>query len=62
VQLIGYGGVLGSFFAVVNAIQAWNNPLRGFFGRVKESIVALACLALIWVAWTMNLFDQSLRF
>ncbi len=61
-QLIGYGGVLGSFFAVVNAIQAWANPLRGFWGRVKESVVAIACLALIWIAWTMNLFDQSLRF
>ncbi len=62
VQLIGYGGVLGSFFVVVNAIQAWNNPMRGFWGRVKESVVALACLALIWIAWTMNLFDQTLRF
>jgi hypothetical protein len=62
VQLIGFGGVLGSFFVVVNAIQAWNNPLRGFWGRVKESVVAVACLALIWIAWTMNLFDQTLRF
>ncbi len=61
-QLIGFGGVLGSFFVVVNAIQAWNNPMRGFWGRVKESAVALACLALIWIAWTMNLFDQTLRF
>ncbi|NOT42795.1 MAG: beta-lactamase family protein [Alphaproteobacteria bacterium] len=61
-QLIGYGGVLGSFFAVVNAIQAWANPMRGFWGRLKESVVALACLALIWIAWTMNLFDQTLRY
>jgi CubicO group peptidase (beta-lactamase class C family) len=62
VQLIGFGGVLGSFFVVVNAIQAWNNPMRGFWGRIKESVVAIACLALIWIAWTMNLFDQTLRF
>jgi CubicO group peptidase (beta-lactamase class C family) len=61
-QLIGFGGVLGSFFVVVNAIQAWNNPLRGFFGRVKETLVALSCVALIWIAWTSNLFDQTLRF
>jgi hypothetical protein len=61
-QLIGFGGVLGSFFVVVNAIQAWYNPMRGFWGRVKESVVALACLALIWIAWTMNLFDQTLMF
>jgi CubicO group peptidase (beta-lactamase class C family) len=62
VQLIGFGGVLGSFFVVVNAIQAWNNPMRGFWGRIKESAVAIACLALIWIAWTMNLFDQTLRY
>jgi len=61
-QLIGFGGVLGSFFVVVNAIQSWNNPMRGFLGRIKESVVAIACLALIWIAWTMNLFDQTLRF
>ena len=61
-QLIGFGGVLGSFFVVVNAIQVWNNDVRGFFGRVKETIVAIACVALIWIAWTMNLFDQTLRF
>ena len=61
-QLIGFGGVLGSFFVVVNAIQAWNNPMRTIWGRIKESIVAIACLALIWIAWTMNLFDQTLRF
>lgn len=61
-QLIGFGGVLGSFFVVVNAIQAWVNPMRGFWGRVKESVVALACLSLIWIAWTMNLFDQTLRY
>lgn len=61
-QLIGYGGVLGSFFVVVNAIQAWNNQMRGFWGRVKETVVALSCIALIWLAWTMNLFDQTLRY
>jgi CubicO group peptidase (beta-lactamase class C family) len=62
VQLIGYAGVLGSFFVVVNAIQVWRNPMRTLWGRLKETIVALACLALIWIAWTMNLFDQSLKF
>jgi CubicO group peptidase (beta-lactamase class C family) len=61
-QFIGLGGALGSFFVVVNAIQAWYNPMRGFWGRVKEGVVAIACLALIWIAWTMNLFDQTLRF
>ncbi len=61
-QLVGFGGVLGSFFVIVNAIQSWFNDLRGFSGRVKETVVALCCVALIWLAWSMNLFDQTLRF
>jgi CubicO group peptidase (beta-lactamase class C family) len=61
-QIIGIAGAIGTIIPIVNAAQSWTNPLRGFFGRLKETAVALSCLALIWFAWTMNLFDQSLRF
>jgi len=61
-QMIGMAGAVGTIIPIVNAAQSWTNPLRGFLGRIKETAVALSCLALIWFAWTMNLFDQSLRF
>jgi CubicO group peptidase (beta-lactamase class C family) len=61
-QLIGIIGAIATIIPIVNAAQSWTNPLRGFVGRLKETAVALSCLALIWFAWTMNLFDQSLRF
>jgi hypothetical protein len=61
-QMIGMAGAAGTLIPIINAAQSWTNPLRGVLGRLKETAVALSCLALIWFAWTMNLFDQSLRF
>jgi hypothetical protein len=61
-QYIGIAGAIGTIIPIWNAAQSWSNPLRGFLGRVKETAVALSCLALIWWAWVMNLFDMSLRY
>lgn len=61
-QYIGIAGAAGTLIALWNAAQSWTNPLRGFLGRLKETAVAASCLALIWFAWTMNLFDLSLRY
>jgi hypothetical protein len=61
-QYIGIAGAIATIIPIVNAAQSWTNPLRGFLGRLKETAVALSCLALIWFAWTMNLFDQSMRY
>ena len=61
-QWIGIVGAVGTIIPIANAAQSWTNPLRGFLGRIKETAVALACLALIWFAWAMNLFDQSMRY
>jgi hypothetical protein len=61
-QYIGIAGAAATIIPIVNALQSWTNPLRGLLGRLKETAVALSCLALIWFAWTMNLFDLSLRY
>lgn len=61
-QLIGIIGAIATIIPIVNAAQSWTNPLRGFLGRLKETAVALSCLAVIWFAWTMNLFEHTLRF
>jgi len=29
---------------------------------LKETAVAASCIAIVWFAWTMNLFDLSLRY
>src|SRR5262249_48227208 len=61
-QLIGIGGSLGAIVAVINAYVAWGSDNRGFFGRVKETIIALACIGFAWFAWSMHLLDLSLRY
>ncbi|MBP6013646.1 MAG: beta-lactamase family protein [Alphaproteobacteria bacterium] len=61
-QYVGIAGAVGALFAVGSAVQSWRSPMRSFFGRLKESIVALAYLGLLWFAWAMNLFDFTLRY
>ena len=61
-QYVGIAAAIGAIFAVASGIQAWRSHMRSFFGRLKESIVALAYVALLWFAWTMNLFDFTLRY
>lgn len=61
-QQIGMIGAAGVLVVLLNVIQAWRNPVRGFWGRVKESLVLAALLGLLWFAWSMNLFDEALRF
>jgi CubicO group peptidase (beta-lactamase class C family) len=61
-QYAGIAGAGGSLIAVYYALRSWRNPLRGFLGRLKETAVAASCLALVWFAWMMSLFDLSLRY
>lgn len=61
-QYIGIGGAVFTLVALWNAAQSWTNPVRGILGRLKETAVALSCVGLLWFAWTMNLFDLSLRY
>jgi len=61
-QQVGIIGAAGVLVVLLNVIQAWSNPVRGFWGRVKESLVLAALAGLLWFAWSMNLFDQALRF
>lgn len=61
-QYIGVAGAAFTLVAIWNAVQSWSNPVRGFMGRLKETAVALSCVGLLWFAWTMNLFDFSLRY
>ena len=61
-QYVGIASAVGALFAVGSAVQSWRSPMRSFFGRLKESIVALAYLGLLWFAWAMNLFDFTLRY
>lgn len=61
-QIIGMAGAALTIVPVANAAQSWWNPLRGLLGRLKETAVAASCLALVWFAWTMNLFHMSGRY
>ncbi len=62
IQYVGIAGAAGSLLVVFNALRAWSSETRGFFGKLKETVVALAAIGFAWFAWTMQLFDLSLRY
>jgi CubicO group peptidase (beta-lactamase class C family) len=61
-QWAGIAGAAGALLAVANAYVAWRSENRWFFGRIKETIVALACVGFAWFAWSMHLLDLGLRY
>jgi len=61
-QYVGIAGAIGALIAVANAVVAWSSENRGFFGRIKETLIALACVGFAWFAWSMHLLDLSLRY
>ncbi|MBI1213913.1 MAG: serine hydrolase [Alphaproteobacteria bacterium] len=61
-QYVGIAGSIGALIAVVNALVAWRSENRSFFGRVKETVIALACVGFAWFAWSMHLLDLGLRY
>jgi CubicO group peptidase (beta-lactamase class C family) len=61
-QLVGWLGVLGSLVALYGAWLSWGTPGRGFWNRIGDSAIALACVAFVWIAFMWNLLHWNVRF
>ena len=61
-QYAGIAGAAGALVAAANAWVAWGSENRGFLGRIKETVLALACIGFAWFAWSMHLLDLGLRY
>lgn len=61
-QQFGFASLGGLLIVAANTVVAWRSDVRGGLGRFKELLVLLSFAALIWFAWTMNMFDTSLKF
>ena len=62
IQSVGIAGALGSVLVVFNAVRAWLSETRGFFGKIKETLIALAAVGFAWFIWAMRLLDLGLRY
>jgi hypothetical protein len=61
-QYAGIAGALGALIAVASAYVAWGSENRSLLGRLKETVIALACVGFAWFAWSMHLLDLGLRY
>jgi hypothetical protein len=62
IQIFGWLGILGTLMAIYNAWQTWRAPQQWWGTRIGNTIIALACLGVIWFAFTWNLFQWSLKY
>jgi CubicO group peptidase (beta-lactamase class C family) len=62
IQLVGWLGVLGTLIALYNAARSWQEPARWLRSRIGDTLIALACLGVIWFVFTWNMLHWSLKY
>ncbi len=62
IQLVGWVGVLGTLIALYNAARSWQEPARWLWSRIGDTLIALACLGVIWFVFTWNMLHWSLKY
>ncbi|HZU45511.1 MAG TPA: serine hydrolase domain-containing protein [Terriglobales bacterium] len=62
IQIVGWLGVLGTIIAIYNAVKSWLEPRPWFWSRIGETLIALACVGVVWFIFTWNLLHWSLKY
>jgi CubicO group peptidase (beta-lactamase class C family) len=62
IQIVGWLGILGTVFALYAALQSWRAPQRWLAARIGDTLIALACLGVVWFVFTWNLLHWSLKY
>jgi CubicO group peptidase (beta-lactamase class C family) len=61
-QLVGWLGVLGTLVVLYNAWQSWRVPARGLWSRMGDTVIALACVAFVWIVFMWNMLQWRVHF
>lgn len=62
IQVVGWLAVLGTIAAVYNAVRSWRRPQTWLWTRIWDTLVALACIGVVWFVYTWNLLHWSLKY
>ena len=62
IQIVGWLAVLGSVVAVYNAVLSWKTPERWLWSRIPDTLIALACIGVIWFVFTWNMLHWTLKY
>ena len=62
---LGILGVICTFATTLvwlNAVRSLRNPTRWIWTKLHDLVLALACLALVWLAFTWNLMNFNIHY
>jgi hypothetical protein len=62
IQIVGWFAVFGSLVAVYNALRSWQDSQRWLWSRIGDTVLAAACLGVIWFVFTWNMLHWSLKY
>jgi hypothetical protein len=62
VRAIGVVALVGTALLVARAARTWIDVRFGWWGRMSNSLIALAALVIVWAGVAYNLFDFGLRY
>ena len=60
--LLGIVCSIGTIFVLLHAVRSLRNPGRWIWTKLHDFVVALACLGLIWFAFTWNLMNFNIHY
>lgn len=61
IQLLGVLAVIGTVAAIMNARHAWCEPGR-WWRKVNSTALVLACLVIVWFAFSLHLLNLHLNY
>lgn len=62
IQLFGWLGVLGTFIALYNAVQSWQERGRWLWSKIGDTLIALSCVGVLCFIFTWHLLHWSLKY
>jgi fluoride ion exporter CrcB/FEX len=60
--ILGAICTIGTILVWLNAVRSLQNPTRWIWAKLHDLVLALACLALIWFAFTWNLMNFNVHY
>jgi hypothetical protein len=61
-QLIGVLGAVGTVVVLYDAIKSWLGQGRSIWSKLHATILALACLGLLWFVFVGNLLHFTSKY
>ena len=62
IQFVGWLGILGTIVVLYNAFRSWKDSKLWLWTRIGDTVIALACVGVIWFVVTWNLLHWSLNY